>query len=521
MKLVYSYALVAIIGLSSRSAMTQAAALDCFRRNLDSAVRISACSQTITQGGLPDETRALMLGSRGAAHADAGDASAALTDYDAALALVPEDVSARLSRARLREKLGQLKGAETDYSFVIDHAPRTQEVPLGEAFALRGALRLRLGNTSAGIADLGVARRFDPRNPMPFKVRGRHFFENGEFENAAAELEQAANLNAGDIEVQIMLGSVQLRRGQSEAAVRAFSTALIVEPDNAEAVRGRATAYGQRQNYAAAITDYTAALNINGEDTAALEGRGVALLRLGVFASAAEDFDKLLAITPENDSAIFFRANARFQSGNPRGAVADFSAVLARRPGDGDALLGRGVAYQFAGDYDSAEADFTAVLKTVPDAAQPLANRGYVRVMSGAFAAAAEDLRAAMSLPNAPKLLALWRFIAEKRAGNPNSESLKFAMRGLDPKQWPAPLMRYFLGEASGSEIISAAIETPGNANGRLCETYFFLGQAALVLGDKIEAERLFNAAVDTGAVRFTEYAGAKAELSRLADTGE
>jgi lipoprotein NlpI len=356
---------------------------------------------------------------------------------------------------------------------------------------------------------------------MPFKIRGAHFLKENEIDQAAAELEQAANLNAGDIEVQLMLGSTQLQRGQSEAAVRAFSSALVVDPNNAEALRGRATAYGQKQNDATAITDYTAALNINGEDVVALEGRGAALLRIGAFAAAANDLHTLLALTPENNTAVFFRANARFQNGDSDGAVADFSAILSRQPDNADALLGRGIAREFAGDYVGADADFTTLLEAAPDAAQPLANRGYVRVMAGAFSAASEDLMKAVSLPNAPKHLALWKFVAEARAGTSRPDTLTSAMRGMDSTQWPAPLMRYFLGEADGDAVISAAIEIPELTSGRLCETYFFLGQAALILSDTTEAQRLFKAAIDTGAVRFTEYAGAMAELSRMTKTNE
>jgi len=516
-----AYISIAILSLASRSPLAQDSVLECFSRDLNSASKISACSHALAQDDLSDETRALALVSRGAARAQSNDKNAALIDYDASLKLIPDDFSTRLARGRLLEERGQRQAAEVDFSRVIDRAPPTQEVLLGEAYARRGALRLEIGDTSSGISDLGEARRFDPRNPMPFKARGAYFLKENDIEQAAAELEQAANLNAGDVEVQLMLGSVQLRRGQSDSAVRAFSSTLIVKPNNAEGLRGRAAAYGQKQNYAAAITDYTAALNINGKDIAALEGRGAALLRIGAFAAATHDFDKLLTLMPENNRAVFFRANARFQSGDPVGAAADFSAILSRQPANADALLGRGIARQFLGNYVGAETDFTALLKEVPDAAQPLANRGYARVMAGAFSAASEDLMKAMSRPNAPKHLALWKFVADARAGNSKPDTLTLAMRGMDPAQWPAPLMRYFLGEAAGNEVISAAIEVPKVSSGRLCETYFFLGQAALMLSDTTEAQRLFKAAIDTGAVRFTEYAGARAELSRLTKTNE
>lgn len=516
-----TFLFIATLCLESHSTLAQNEVLECFGRDIDAATKISACGAAIDGSDLPDETRALAFVSRGAARAQNGDTSGALADYDEALKLMPGDFSAQITRAQLLEKLGRVEDAKADYSTVIAKAPHAEDVLLGEAYARRGALRLHTDDALGGIADLGEARRFDPRNPMPFKMRGAYFLENGDVEQAAAELDQAVALNAGDVSAQLMLGAAQLHLGQFEAAVRAFNSALIVDPGNAEALRGRATGYGQGQNYAASIADYTAALNIDGEDIEALEGRGVALLRVGVFADAIADFDKLLALTPENINATFFRANARLQNGDPEGAGADFSTILARQPVNIDALLGRGIARQFAGDYNGAEVDFTAALKSDPTAAQPLANRGYVRFMAGDFKGSVEDLTAAMALPNAPKHLALWKFIAEARAGNAKTDTLTFAMRNLQPTQWPAPIMRYFLGEAGGNEIVSAAIEDPQHSNGRLCETYFFLGQAALIIGDAGEAERLFKAAIETNAVRFTEYAGAKAELAHITNSGE
>ncbi len=507
---------IVIFCLGTRVALAQDPTLECFRSDLGHTERVAACDAVLSREDLPQRTRALALLSRARAHSQNENRFLALNDFDSALAILPDEFTARLDRGQLLEDLNRHHDAETDYTIIIDQALRTEEVLLGNAYARRGALRLAAGETSAGIADLGQARRFDPRNPAPFKIRGAYFLENDNIEQAAAELEQATSLNAGDVDAQLMFGKTQLRLAQPDAAVRAFSSALIVEPNNVDALRGRATAYGQQQNYATAIADYTSALNIVADDWASLEGRGAALLRIGAFNAAIQDFDKVLGHAPQNENAVFFRANARFQNGNASGAVEDFSTILAKHPQNIDARVGRGIARQFDGDYDGAEEDFTVALDAVPDAAQSLANRGYVRVMKGDFAAAVDDFTAALSLPNAPVHLALWKYVAEARAGNPNPETLSFALRTLDDGQWPAPILNYFLGQATGNEVISAALLEPMTAAGSLCEAYFFLGQAALVLGDPEEAKRLFKGAVDTAAVRFTEYAGAKAELSQL-----
>ena len=81
---------------------------------------------------------------------------------------------------------------------------------------------------------------------------------------------------------------------------------------------------------------------------------------------------------------------------------------------------------------------------------------------------------------------------------------------------WPTPVARYFQGALSGDGLLQAASREPAAAPGRLCEAYFYLGEAALLQNDASEAHKLFAAAVATGMTRFTEYVGAKAELERL-----
>jgi lipoprotein NlpI len=219
---------------------------------------------------------------------------------------------------------------------------------------------------------------------------------------------------------------------------------------------------------------------------------------------------------PGDLSATFLRGNARLQSGNPEGAVQDFTAVLRRRPNDTDALMARAIARQYTGEFDAAEADFTAILERVSDAAQPLANRGYVRMMKGDFEGATKDLSIAMTLPDAPAELTVWRFVAEARAGHKATDVLKATADTLTADSWPAPLLHYFLGRLSGDQLLMAAAKDASEAKGRACEAYYFLGQAALLSKDARQATKLFQAALATGMTRHTEYLAAKAELARL-----
>ncbi|MBY0510314.1 MAG: tetratricopeptide repeat protein [Rhodospirillaceae bacterium] len=494
------------MGILSCAAAAQAEEPGCFAPGLDPPAKIAACTRGI-EGG-PAETRALALLARAGAYTESGATAKALADYDAAFRLAPPDAQALLARGKLQNDPGK---AEADYTSALG-----EDAGLAEAYALRGALRLKRGAVADGIADLGEARRFNPNDPAPFKTRGAYFLENGDTAQAVAELQEAARLSPNDPDLQRMLGAAQLHAGAAQEALIPFNAAVAANAKDATALRGRATAHARQGNYKAAIADFSAALAISPKDAAALEGRGMAALHSGAFSDAIADFTALASLRPGDAGPLFFRANARLQNGEAKDAAADYSAFLARHAGDIEGLMGRALARQFSGDYAGSEADFSAVLNRRPDAAQALAGRGYVRVMRARHAEAAADLAAAQRLPDAPAHLAVWRFIAESRGGLKPAPALAATLKTIAADTWPGPVLRYFAGALSGDDVLVAATREPRDAPGRLCEAYYYLGEAAVMQNDPAQAAKLFKAALATGMSRYTEYAAAQAGLEHL-----
>jgi lipoprotein NlpI len=72
-------------------------------------------------------------------------------------------------------------------------------------------------------------------------------------------------------------------------------------------------------------------------------------------------------------------------------------------------------------------------------------------------------------------------------------------------------------GTSTLDQALAAAKADKDEADGRLCELYFFLGQQQLLEGRADAARDWFQKAVNTGVVEFTEYALAQRELQKLA----
>ncbi len=83
--------------------------------------------------------------------------------------------------------------------------------------------------------------------------------------------------------------------------------------------------------------------------------------------------------------------------------------------------------------------------------------------------------------------------------------------------QWPAPVIRFYLGQLTADALIGAADDpNPHTKAGQLCEANFFSGERALQQGAKDEAARLFHLAVTLCPQDFDERAAAGAELKAL-----
>jgi lipoprotein NlpI len=75
-----------------------------------------------------------------------------------------------------------------------------------------------------------------------------------------------------------------------------------------------------------------------------------------------------------------------------------------------------------------------------------------------------------------------------------------------------------FLGQGSPAAVLKASESKDTREQlEKQCEAHFFIGQYALLRGDRAGAERAFKSGLATRILHFDEYRGARAELARLA----
>jgi TPR repeat protein len=145
----------------------------------------------------------------------------------------------------------------------------------------------------------------------------------------------------------------------------------------------------------------------------------------------------------------------------------------------------------------------------------------YTRGMSlfdlGRFAEATRDLAVLCDARDDWLHCRLWLYAARERAGEDGESGLAASVDGLDPREWPMPVARFFLGKLGEAKLLAAARDQDAQKEReQLCEAYYYLGQAHMIRGRRERARDMFRKAVATGITNFVEYAGARAELARM-----
>lgn len=132
-------------------------------------------------------------------------------------------------------------------------------------------------------------------------------------------------------------GLSSLDSGQYEEATEAFSKAIEINPQYAEAYNNRGVAWHYKGDYDRAIADYTKALEINPQYAEAYNNRGVAWYHKRDYDRAIADYSKAMDTNPRYADAFNNRGDAWFYKENCAQAIADTTKALEINPQYADA----------------------------------------------------------------------------------------------------------------------------------------------------------------------------------------
>jgi tetratricopeptide (TPR) repeat protein len=191
----------------------------------EAQLRLHACSEIVAGTGYGANEKAIAYRIRGSAREDAGAHQDALTDYDQAIRLRPNDAAGYAGRAPVRLALQNFDGAVADYSEALRLAPGTASLHVG-----RGHAHFVRGDTTAAVADFTEAIKLVPDSASAYNHRGLAYRRTGDLAHALEDYSAALAINPVYALAYNNRGYVYEAQGRKDEAISDFKAALLLDP---------------------------------------------------------------------------------------------------------------------------------------------------------------------------------------------------------------------------------------------------------------------------------------------------
>ena len=232
---------------------------DCWTPEVNVPEQIAACTRAIDSGQLSKVDRANALDCRGNDRTFMSQFDAAITDYDAALRLLPYNADFMLDRGSALVAKGEPGRAIADFNEVI-----RLNLRYDVAYSNRAAAWLAKGNPSQAMNDANMAIGFERRFAAAYTNRGLAWISTGRFDRAIEDLDVAILLQPDSAMPFVIRGSAWGRKGEDDRAMADYSEAIRLEPHRDVAYWSRAALYSARGDREHADADLQEALRFAG-----------------------------------------------------------------------------------------------------------------------------------------------------------------------------------------------------------------------------------------------------------------
>ena len=161
---------------------------------------------------------------------------------------------------------------------------------------------------------------------------GNALQQQGKLEEAIEAYTKALAIKPDYAEAYNNMGIVLQEQERLEEAIEAFKKALSIKPDYAEAYYNMGNALQEKGKLEEAIKAYSKALSINPDYANAYNNMGNALEYQGKLEEAVEAYTKALAVKPDYAEAYNNMGNALKDQGKLEEAIEAYSKALAIKP---------------------------------------------------------------------------------------------------------------------------------------------------------------------------------------------
>lgn len=264
----------------------------------------------------------------------------AMDDIDRALIIDPEVDFLNLERA----KLLLVQDRFTDAALFTDKAIQINPENF-DAHLLLGKLKYLSGDLNGAIQSLDEALKLDKFNYQPYFIKGMVFESSGAVNDtikAATSYQTAIEQNPDFFDAYYKLAALYYKR-KPELAIQYLEQALVVIPNNIDALRALNSLYIDNQNFEKSLSTLANMISIDPgySESYFLKGQTY-ILMLDENASkqtidttynqAINFFDKAIELYPEYEMAYYLKASCYEELGQKNKAIEFYTKALDINP---------------------------------------------------------------------------------------------------------------------------------------------------------------------------------------------
>lgn len=193
------------------------------------------------------------------------------------------------------------------------------------------------------------------------------YFYMKDYENALANIDQAAEINPDIPGTYIVRGLVYRDKDDLDKAMSEFNKAGKADPYEETTFMVRGEIYLLKDEYDRAIQELTRAIELNHEFHTAYRLRGMAYLEKKEYGKALGDYNKAIELNHQYAQAYLERAIVYMGKNDIAKAFNDLSKAIEQKPDMATAFVIRGELYLLKGEYDKAVNDYNRAIELDPD----------------------------------------------------------------------------------------------------------------------------------------------------------
>ena len=173
-----------------------------------------------------------------------------------------------------------------------------------------------------------------------------------------------------------IMGVINSDLGRSDAAIRAFETALSLKPDYADALNNLANALKASGQFVAAINAYTEALKHDPENAITINNMGSAFRESGHLQAALDTYVKAAQIKPDFTEVYINIAKITSLMGDLDTSLSAYMKALQLDPTDAEVQNNIGIVYSQKSDFAAAIEAYKKAVDLRPNYAEAYNNLG-------------------------------------------------------------------------------------------------------------------------------------------------